>query len=1655
MNRPYPKIDLHAGRRRRVLIGTASHAMEQLEHRVLLSNTWTVVSTADDGSPGTLRYYVNNSAAGDLIEFDPSVFTPGSLHTITLNGQMEISHDLSIEGANVVAVSGNNASRVFQVDAGATAVLSDLTITQGVVTTAGGAGISNNGNLTLNNCVVSKNVAASSAGGQQIDGGGIYNAGTLTITNSSITANQTYSNVDGHGGGGVFNVGLVTINNSTFSSNTAVNGNGGAIANSGTGSLTLTNSTFTQDSAAHSGGAVYNFGGTLSSGGCTFDANVGAGGALSVEGGTATVAGATFSRNRGGNGGAVNSDLGTLTISRSTFTGNIADGEFGGGIYSGHDINFGSETAVLIVSDSSFISNTGDQGGGGIYNLSTATATNCTFSGNGGTEGGGIDNVGEFTITNCTLAGNSVNSSRGGGLNVALGTVTLNNSIVAKNQSVQANHPVPNDISGNVSGSSNLIGPGGAGGLINGVNGNIVGVANPGLSPLGNYGGPTPTVAPLAGSPAIDAGSNALAVDAQSNPLTSDQRGLPRINNGTVDIGAYEVQSSFVVNTVADESSGGDGNLSLREAVNIANLDQGPETVTISFDPTVFAAGTLHTISLTLGQLELAARPGQTTIAGPGAGTLAISGNRTSRVFYMDSQSTDEIDQLEVTQGHGPDGASGVSTSGYNGSAGANGGGIYMSGGNLTLNSVVISGNTAGNGGAGGSGNFASTGNNGMGGGGGSGGGIYVAAGTLTLNGDTLDLNTSGNGGNGGFNNDVLGAAGAGGPSGDGGAIYMAAGAVTVTSCNVNSNTCGAGGRGGDGDGEGSAAEGGAGGNGGAIYAAAGGVSVNASTFNNNTAGNAGVGGQDYYGSYRVGSPGGSGGAIYLLGASLTLNGSTLGNNIAGNGANGASDAYGNQRRGSAGGSGGVGGAFDIGTGDASVTASTITGNSGGRGGDGAENFFGGTGGAGGAGGAFYLDSGSLSITGSSLSLNLAGQGGSGAIGGNANDNTYSGTGGTGGSGGSGAGVFSNQGSVLISNSTLSGNATGSGGPGGPGNTPQGTGGDGGAGGMGGGLFAGAGNVVLDGDTFSGNRASAGGAAGTGGQSEPPATAGVPGSGGAFAAIGANAQSIQCTFTANSAGIGGGIFVATGNVLLVNSTVVANSMSGISIATTGNLALYNTIVAQNTSADIVGAVDAHPSTGETPSSSNLIGTGGSGGLTNGAYGNIVGIVDAGLAPLGSYGGSTQTMPPLPGSPAVNAGSNGLAVDSTGTALGVDQRGLTRICGGTVDIGACELQPLGAPSSIQAVGAVDQITVVWTTVSNASSYNIYRGTSSGGEGTVPLAVGLTAIRFTDSTVTAGSSYFYQVTAVDAAGEGARSVEASAAAVPPVVNASAGVTLVRDRDQQHIDWMIDGSTTGQMLITDPAGLTINGLSNNVTVNLNYTNGDPLPRTLHLNGRFTINGLSGTNPLAGMTLDIGRSTVFLGYTDVDPIAAIKEYLQAGYNGGGWSGTPTATTGVITSLAAQANPNHNTAIGYADSSDGQGVNTMPNTIELTYTLYGDANLDHQVNSADLQILLFNLNRPGSWDQGDFNYDTQVNSADLQRLLFTLNTNLGNQASPAVAAGTNATIVSGAANDPGGENSRTQLPPVHVAGPTVPVNPPVHHATTLARKRRQRGSGK
>ena len=179
----------------------------------------------------------------------------------------------------------------------------------------------------------------------------------------------------------------------------------------------------------------------------------------------------------------------------------------------------------------------------------TTTLTNCTVSGNSASMAAAAactngQCIGTTTLTNCTVSGNSA-VVNGGGLDNVVGTVNIGNTIVAGNTATTSG---PDALGSVASQGNNLIGEtdGSTGWVGSDLTGTIAPPLNPLLAPLGNYGGPTQTMALLPGSPAIDAGNNALIPAG----VTTDQRGLPRIVNGIVDIGAFE-SSGFTIAAVS------------------------------------------------------------------------------------------------------------------------------------------------------------------------------------------------------------------------------------------------------------------------------------------------------------------------------------------------------------------------------------------------------------------------------------------------------------------------------------------------------------------------------------------------------------------------------------------------------------------------------------------------------------------------------------------------------------------------------------------------------------------------------------------------------------------------------------------------------------------------------------------------------------------------------------------------------------------------------------------------------------------------------------------------------------------------------------------------------------------------------------------------
>lgn len=89
-------------------------------------------------------------------------------------------------------------------------------------------------------------------------------------------------------------------------------------------------------------------------------------------------------------------------------------------------------------------------------------------------------------------------------------------------------------------------------------------------------------------------------------------------------------------------------------------------------------------------------------------------------------------------------------------------------------------------------------------------------------------------------------------------------------------------------------------------------------------------------------------------------------------------------------------------------------------------------------------------------------------------------------------------------------------------------------------------------------------------------------------------------------------------------------------------------------------------------------------------------------------------------------------------------------------------PLGSPADLTATAGTNSIALSWSASSGATSYNVYRGTTPGGENATAYATGITGTTYTDTSVTNGTTYYYFVEAENGSGLSGESNQASATA-----------------------------------------------------------------------------------------------------------------------------------------------------------------------------------------------------------------------------------------------------------------------------------------------------
>jgi hypothetical protein len=235
--------------------------------------------------------------------------------------------------------------------------------------------------------------------------------------------------------------------------------------------------------------------------------------------------------NASGNGGAILNGGGNLLLQRMRITGNTASGE-GGAIYNAYF----APGNVLTIEDSELSGNHANKEGAIYFIGYQLRISNSTLSGNSATDSVGAIGLqfGDAVIRNSSIVGNSANFV--GGIQAQDSQLVLESTILAQNTDSTGTNDINRTGSGTTSASNSLFSEDvNATSVINGTNSaNLIGVA-PQLGPLANNGGPTNSHIPLAGSPAVGAGSN-------SQNYAYDQRGsgYPRDAGGAVDIGAIQ-----------------------------------------------------------------------------------------------------------------------------------------------------------------------------------------------------------------------------------------------------------------------------------------------------------------------------------------------------------------------------------------------------------------------------------------------------------------------------------------------------------------------------------------------------------------------------------------------------------------------------------------------------------------------------------------------------------------------------------------------------------------------------------------------------------------------------------------------------------------------------------------------------------------------------------------------------------------------------------------------------------------------------------------------------------------------------------------------------------------------------------------------------------
>ncbi|MEO8099121.1 MAG: DUF1800 family protein [Acidobacteriota bacterium] len=301
-------------------------------------------------------------------------------------------------------------------------------------------------------------------------------------------------------------------------------------------------------------------------------------------------------------------------------------------------------------------------------------------------------------------------------------------------------------------------------------------------------------------------------------------------------------------------------------------------------------------------------------------------------------------------------------------------------------------------------------------------------------------------------------------------------------------------------------------------------------------------------------------------------------------------------------------------------------------------------------------------------------------------------------------------------------------------------------------------------------------------------------------------------------------------------------------------------------------------------------------------------------------------------PPTTVGVTGLSLIDTGVTNGtmyyykVAAVNATGSSGMSAQAGAQPVAPPAAPAAptgLTATPGNTQVTLAWTAVPEATSYNLYRATVSGGQGDTPVMTGISGPGFIDTGLTNNTTYYYKVAAVNANGISLKSGQASAKPVPPPPPAvPTGLTAAPGNTLVTLSWTaVTGATAYNLYRSTVSGgqgdvPVMTGIASPAFVDTGLTNNTTYyykVAAVNANGSSTLSNQASAKPVpppppaapTGLTATPGDKRVTLSWNTVTGAASYNVYRGTRTNT--QAPTPLATT--ITGATWMDTPVENSA--------------------------------------------------------------------------------------------------------------------------------------------------